>query len=265
MLSNLFRKLVDLSPKLSSMGWKYFYQLTARLFKSMANWKFMNYGYAYEDTNSTNYDVLCGNLYRHLLDQAKFTEETSALEIGCGRGGGSELMLQYAPKSVTGIDFSKNVIKFCQKNYNDPCLKFVVGNAESLPFTDNSFDIIINIESSHCYGNRAAFFKEVARTLKPSGYFLYADFMGRIHYPKRPAQLRACGFHVLSELEITPQVLKSMELSKDYKEALLKKIAIKSFRKPLIDFAGMPGSTIYNSFANGETIYFSIVCTKPDL
>src|SRR5690606_38010974 len=103
--------------------------------------------------------------------------------------------------------------------------------------SDHSFDIIINIESSHCYGDRAAFFKEVARTLKPSGYFLYADFMGRIHYPKRPAQLAACGLPVSSEQEITQQVLKSMDLSTTYKEGLLNKPLIKFFRKPLSDFA----------------------------
>lgn len=262
MLSNLFRKLVNASPKLSAIGWKYFYQLAARLFKRMASWKFMNYGYSDEDRNSIDFDELCGNLYRHLLDQASFNAETTVLEVGCGRGGGSELILQYHPKSVTGVDFSKNVIKFCQKQYTDPRLTFVVGNAESLPFNDNSFDVIVNIESSHCYGNRIAFFKEVERTLKPSGYFLYADFMGRIHYPKRPAQLTACGLQVLLAKEITPQVLKSMDLSKKYKEALLKKIVIRPLRKALGDFAGLPGSTIYSDFENGETIYFSIICRK---
>lgn len=261
MLSKLFRKLVDFSPKLSLIGWKYFYELAASLFKKMAGWKFMNYGYANEGTTVTDYDILCGNMYRHLFDQTKFNSETVALEVGCGRGGGSELMLSYHPKSVIGIDFSKNVIKFCQQNYHDVRLKFVVGNAQLMPFEDNSFDIIVNIESSHCYGDRGAFFLEVARVLKPGGSFLYADFMGRIHYPKRPAQLHACGLKIISEQEITPQVLKSMELSKVYKEEILKKI-IKPLRKPIYDFAGLPGSNIYNKFANGETIYFSIVCSK---
>ena len=222
----------------------------------------MNYGYANQETSTIDYDILCGNLYRHLFDQVKFSNDTDVLEVGCGRGGGSELLLAYKPRSVTGIDFSKNVIKFCQQNYQDVRLKFVVGNAECLPFSDNSFDVIVNVESSHCYGNRATFFKEVARTLKPSGYFLYADFMSLIHYPKRPAQLQECGLKILSEQEITSQVLKSMQLSQTYKEELLKKIVIKPFRKSIADFAGLPGSNIYNKFASGDTIYFSMVCRK---
>lgn len=262
MFSKLFRDLVDLSPKLSLTTWKYFYELTALLFRKMSGWKFMNYGFAGPENVAIDYNALCENLYRHLLDQAKFDKETHALEIGSGRGGGCELLLEYKPASVTGIDFSKNAIEFCHKNYHDPRLKFVAGNAESLPFEDNSFDVILNIESSHCYGKRADFFKEVARTLRPSGYFLYADFMGRIHYPKRPAQLEEYGLIVLSEQEITTQVLKSMKLSHPYKEALLKKMVLKPFRKSIADFIGLHGSNIYNKFASGDVIYFSIICCK---
>lgn len=262
MLSKLFRKLVNVSPDLGTLGWRFFYDFTANLFKNMVSWKFMNYGYADDKIESIDYDILSGNLYRHLLDQVKFDGETAVLEVGCGRGGGSELILDYNGKSVTGLDFSKNAIKFCQQNYGNSRLNFVVGNAEQLPFEDNSFNIVINVESSHCYGNRQAFFSEVARILKPSGYFLYADFMGRVHYPKRAVQLKANGLNVISEEEITPQVLKSMELSKPYKESLLKRSILKPFRKSISDFAGLPGSNIYNSFANGETIYFSMVCHK---
>ncbi|MDA9554728.1 methyltransferase domain-containing protein [Pelobium sp.] len=263
MFSKLFRKLVDLSPSLSLTIWKYFYELSALFFKKMVNWKFMNYGYADIESTALSYDVLCGNLYRHLWNQVKLEEGKQVLEIGSGRGGGCELLLDYQPQSVTGLDFSNQAIKFCQKNYQDKRLNFVAGNAEKLPFDDNSFDVIINVESSHCYGNRAAFFKEVARTLKPSGYFLYADFMGRIHYHKRPVQLEQCGLQVLSANEITPHVLKSMQLSQPYKEELLKKLVIKPLRKSIIDFVGLPGSNIYNKFASGESIYFAIACQKP--
>lgn len=264
MFSKLFRKLVDLSPVLSFTIWKYFYELSALLFKKMVSWKFMNYGYADTENSSANYDVLCGNLYRLLWNQIPLENGKRVLEIGSGRGGGCELLLDYQPESVTGLDFSAQAIKFCRKNYHDKRLNFVAGNAEKLPFEDHSFDVILNVESSHCYGNRLAFFKEVARTLKPSGYFLYADFMGRVHYPKRPAQLEECGLRVLSEKEITPQVIRSMELSQPYKEDLLNKMVIKPFQKPIVDFIGLPGSNIYNKFASGETIYFAMVCCKAE-
>jgi hypothetical protein len=57
-------------------------------------------------------------------------------------------------------------------------------------------------------------------------------------------------------------VLLAMELSAPYKEAMIKKIVFKPFRKPINDFVGIPGSNIYNKFNSGETIYFSMLCRK---
>ena len=52
------------------------------------------------------------------------------------------------------------------------------GDAENLPFEDNSFDAIINVESSHCYGNVEQFLREVHRVLRPGGDFLFVDLRG---------------------------------------------------------------------------------------
>src|SRR5471030_2975988 len=117
MLSNLFRKIVDLTPKLSLRAWKLFYELTARLYKKHIDWKFMNYGFAdIESPPTNNYGALCSNLYHHLFNKTDITGKR-VLEIGCGRGGGCELVLQYNPKAVTGLDYSENVIKFCKQAY----------------------------------------------------------------------------------------------------------------------------------------------------
>ena len=52
-----------------------------------------------------------------------------------------------------------------------------------LPFPDASFDVVINVESSHCYGHVDRFFAEVARVLRPGGWFLYTDFRGATDMP----------------------------------------------------------------------------------
>ena len=38
------------------------------------------------------------------------------------------------------------------------------------------FDMVINVESSHCYGNFKEFVKQVDRILKPGGLFIFTDF-----------------------------------------------------------------------------------------
>ena len=263
MVSSLFQKLVNLSPKLSVKLWQFFYEVAALKFNNMKEWKYMNYGYVelndakYYDLNSMN-----ENLYKHLYEQTSLKDK-DILEVGCGRGGGCELALQYEPKSITGLDFSKNVIHFCEKYIKRDQLNFVKGNAEDLQFLNGYFDVILNLESSHCYGNRIKFFEEVYSKLKPGGFFLYADFIGSIHYHKRPEQLIKSGFNIIKNKDITPNVIRAMNLSTPYKERIIKKIFPKFVREPIYEFVGLTGSVIYNNFVSNQTTYFSIVCQKP--
>ena len=262
MISKLFRKLVDSSPNFSLKLWQIFYDFIGLKFRNQTNWKYMNYGFSQpENQHETNLDTFSENLYRHLFNQTTL-ENKDILEIGCGRGGGCELLLNYHPNAVTGLDFSEKGIKFCQNTYRNTPIKFVAGNAEILPFPDRSFDVIVNLESSHCYGNRAAFFSEVFRTLKPNGIFLYADFMGSIHFHKRPVQLENTGFNSVLQEDITANVLLAMERSAPYKKQLIEKLVPWPFRKIINDFVGLPGSDIYTRFKSNQSTYFSIVCRK---
>lgn len=263
MLSSLFRKLVNLSPKLSEILWKAFYDIAAYFFKRKTNWKFMNYGYAQPNQESISYDNLCKQLYGHLLHQIKINKTSTIVEVGCGRGGGCEYMLEYNPKNIIGLDFSSKAINFCKANYSYNNLDFLAGNAENLFLQDNSIDVLINVESSHCYGDRLKFFAEVYRCLKPGAYFLYADFMSTKHYHKRPIQLQGIGFKIITQQDITHEVLRSMDLSVAYKMSLLSKIPFEFLRRPLVDFVGLPESNIYKNFQSKESTYFSFVCQKP--
>ena len=58
------------------------------------------------------------------------------------------------------------------------------GDAQNLPFPDESFDAVINVEASHIYPNFERFLGEVARVLRPGGHFLYADFRNRDGLPR---------------------------------------------------------------------------------
>jgi SAM-dependent methyltransferase len=83
------------------------------------------------------------------------------------------------PASYTGLDLNPAGIALCRKRHNLPSLDFVRGDAENLPFPDQSFDAVINIESSHCYlGSPAS--SPTRGVLRPGGHFLYADLRPRV-------------------------------------------------------------------------------------
>ena len=62
---------------------------------------------------------------------------------------------------------SKEVVKFNNKYHKMSGLSFVTGNAQELPFEDQSFDAIVNVESSRSYNDIDAFISEVHRVLRP--------------------------------------------------------------------------------------------------
>ena len=118
-------------------------------------------------------------LYHRVAGQADLTGKR-VLEISCGHGGGaSYLMRTLSPASYTGLDLNPVGLDFCRRKHQLPGLDFVAGDAEKLPFPDQSFDVVINVEASHCYPRFTRFLDEVARVLRPEGHFLYADVRRR--------------------------------------------------------------------------------------
>lgn len=108
------------------------------------------------------------------------------LDVGCGRGGTVFTLKNFfKPASVTGLDLSSTAIEFDKKAHGDDRTFFHEGDAENLPFVNESFDVVTNIESSHSYPNIHRFYSEVYRVLTPGGYFLYTDALGSSRSPAR--------------------------------------------------------------------------------
>ena len=114
------------------------------------------------------------------------------------------------PASYTGLDLNPAGIEFCQKRHNLPGLDFVHGDAENLPFADQSFDAVINVEASHLYPHFPRFLAEVARVLRPGGHFLYADFRRRHGLAEWEAALADAPMRLLSSAVIDAEVLRGM-------------------------------------------------------
>jgi SAM-dependent methyltransferase len=134
------------------------------------------------------------------------------LEVGCGHGGGaSYLMRTLHPASYTGLDLNPVGIAFCRKRHSLPGLEFVEGDAENLPFPNESFDAVINIESSHCYPRFPRFLAEVARVLRRGGHFLYADLRPNVRIAGWEAELADAPVRLLSHADIKMQVLRALE------------------------------------------------------
>ena len=177
MLKTIILIILKLSPSSKKWFWEKWYDIFAKKARN-SNLKLMNYGYHAPELNlDLDYD---DENERHPIQLYHFVsshadiKNKNILEVGSGRGGGASYIARYLkPSSITGMDISNEAVGLCSEFYNIPNLNFVCGDSESIPFPDNSFDVLINVESSHCYGDMSKFLSEAYRILKRGGFFLF--------------------------------------------------------------------------------------------
>lgn len=205
---------------------------------------------------------VCYQLYHRVAGAVDLTGK-DVLEVGCGRGGGAAFVAEYlGPRSMTGVDISEPAIAFCKRRYGLQRLSFATGDAENLPFDTESFDAVLNVESSHTYPSGDRFFQEVARILRPGGVMLFADFRNVGYLDELRTQVRNAGLAIAEEERITPAVLRALDLESDRKLERWGK-GIPSGLKSLIPyFAAAKGTQSYKSFKSGEWEYLRFVLRK---
>ncbi|MBN1415860.1 MAG: class I SAM-dependent methyltransferase [Bacteroidales bacterium] len=249
--------------------WQVWHKLMIRFDKDIAA-NFMNYGF--ENLNIEEQPIkliredeknrYCIQLYDHLARNADLKNK-DVLEVGSGRGGGASYIARYyQPKTYTGLDLSGSVIDFCNLYYNIPGLVFVKGVAEKEPFSNNSFDVVLNVESARCYSDLSIFFHEVSRVLRPTGYFLFADLMHQGEVGEMRSKLKKCGFEITGEQNITPNVIEALGKDTERRERLIHEKIPGFLKKSFLRFAATKGTERYDSFRNGKFEYWSFRLKK---
>lgn len=231
--------------------------------------RFLNYGYDYSEafpelTFDDPLETFSLALYYQAVEGIHLTDKT-VVEVGSGRGGGADYLVKtFQPKSMVGIDLSEAAVALANQNYSNDRLRFLEGSADDLPVPDNSVDVVINVESSHCYGDLQAFYDEVYRVLKPGGLFAYTDFRFRRTVPQLAYILKQSPLKVVTYRDITQQVVSALDKDSERRLDLIHKYAKKKGEiKRISDFAAVKGTPIYNSFASGKRVYFRMLLQKP--
>jgi SAM-dependent methyltransferase len=248
--------------------WKLWYPfLTRRL--NGEGVKFLNYAFETDPpmdiplTEEDEPDRGCLQLYHHVGMRVNFSGK-EVLEVSCGHGGGAAyLCRQQKPAKYVGLDLNPKGIEFCRTHHQVKGLEFVRGDAQRLPFPDSSFDVVVNVEASHCYPNFPKFLSEVARVLKPGGYFLYADFRFADGLNKWETAMEAAPLKLLQSRDISEEVLRGMEGNSERSQQLLEAKLPDCMRNLGRDFAGVRGSRVYNALQNGTLTYRSYTFQKP--
>ncbi|MBI4276925.1 MAG: hypothetical protein HY660_00590, partial [Armatimonadetes bacterium] len=98
--------------------------------------------------------------------------------------------------------------------------------------------------------------------LRPGGSLLFADMRTGRSIPALRRQLTAPGMALMEEEDITPNVLRALDLDNDRKIHLIRRRVPQPLRGLFCQFAGTQGTWIYESLSAGHTVYWRCVLRK---
>ncbi|WP_207423889.1 class I SAM-dependent methyltransferase [Desertivirga brevis] len=112
-----------------------------------------------------------------LFNMAEPTVTDRVLDVACGSGIVGLAFAAYV-EGVTGIDLTPEMLdeaKRLQKSKGLNNVEFIQGDVNSLPFEDDTFEIVISRFSFHHLNIPKKVLSEMVRVCKPGGLILVAD------------------------------------------------------------------------------------------
>lgn len=140
-----------------------------------------------------------GVIDNQLLFEKRFAHQLGmkpgdhALELGCGKGRVAAHLASYTGANIKGINIDQvqldDAIQFAKRNDLSEQCNFINRDINDLPlpFPDNSFDCIYEIQALSLCKDLPKLFKELHRVIKPGGKLSILDWVHLSSYdPKNP-------------------------------------------------------------------------------
>jgi SAM-dependent methyltransferase len=122
-----------------------------------------------------NYDTLAHEYAQHrrvhpdvltsLLENSRLDGASSVFEVGCGTGNYIIALQETTGCAAWGIDSSGQVLARARERGRR--VRSELGQAEKLAFPGTTFDLIFSVDVIHHVNDRAAYYREACRVLKP--------------------------------------------------------------------------------------------------
>jgi SAM-dependent methyltransferase len=109
----------------------------------------------------------CGPVYLETFDRVNLKAGANYLDVGCGAGLAAQFAAERGAR-VSGLDAAENLLLIARDRVPDG--DFHVGELESLPFPDSSFDLVTGFNAFQYAANAVAALAEAKRVAKRASH-----------------------------------------------------------------------------------------------
>lgn len=124
------------------------------------------------DTSHDGKFVKC--MYEEIVRRVMGLPGDKILDLGCGNGNIIRMLQEKRKAEYCGVDISEAMIREAEKRVGKGA-EFKAADVVSVPYGDDTFDIIICNASFHHYTDPDAALEEIKRVLKPGGTLVLGD------------------------------------------------------------------------------------------
>lgn len=121
----------------------------------------------YDAINPFFYD---NNMRRKVIELTNIGPDFKVLDVGCGTGYTTEAILRtLRDGEVVGIDLAPEQLKRSVEKLRSEKLSLVRGDAENLPFRENTFNVTVSVGAMEYFPNPKNAVQEMRRVAKSNG------------------------------------------------------------------------------------------------
>ncbi len=115
-------------------------------------------------------------IVRQLRDISQLAPEKKILEIGCGNGVGSRLIMEFfKPSEFIATEFDQRLVEIARMKNKGSKAVVEAGDATNLRFQDNEFDAVIGLSVIHHIPNWKDCIDELQRVVQPNGLLIIKE------------------------------------------------------------------------------------------